>query len=585
MKKRLFFKIVTGYLAVVLLVVSVMGYLTAVHLKSDLTERIEGELTAFGRMMSVMSLADIRKKGLPLAQASNSRITMIDATGRVVSDTDQGAAEFDNHLHRPEIQEARIKGQGTSIRYSQTLRIEMIYVALAVRQGGKITGYIRLARPLVELQAAAARLYRMILQTILMVLIPSMLIALFFFFRIITPIREIEAYTRKVRENDKSELLMIDSNDEIVSLSRNINYMVQSQQEKINQLREEKGKLEATFTSMMEGVMILNAEHKIEVFNTSMLNMVGAGIVDLIGKTPIEVLRNVPLQDALNRIMETGEPVTREISVGGEYPTILDVSISIIRDLPGDERKILMVFHDVTQLRKLERMRADFVANVTHELKTPLTAIIGFAETLQSGAVSEKQTAEQFLNKIGDNAYRLNRLVNDLLMLSSLDAGETKLALSNIQVGEILEETLPVIEGAARAKGIAISREMPSDLPPIAADKDRVIQVFANVLDNAVKFTDSGRISITASMVNKGYITVSIADTGIGISRGDLPRLGERFYRVDKTRSRELGGTGLGLSIVKHLMHAQGGRMRIESALGRGTTVSLDFPSQGFLNQ
>ena len=293
-----------------------------------------------------------------------------------------------------------------------------------------------------------------------------------------------------------------------------------------------------------------------------------------------EVLRNVALQDALNRVRESGEPATGEISVGEDNQIILEVGISAIRDLPGDEQKIMMVFHDVTQLRKLERMRADFVANVTHELKTPLTTIIGFAETLQVGAVSEKQTAEQFLKKIGDNAYRLNRLVNDLLMLSSLEAGETKLELSNILVGDILEEALPVIEGAARAKGITIYREVPSDLPPISADKDRVIQVFANVLDNAVKFTDSGRISITASVVNKGFITVNITDTGIGILRGDLPRLGERFYRVDKTRSREPGGTGLGLSIVKHLMNAQGGRMRIESALGRGTTVSLNFPSR-----
>ena len=461
MKKRLLFKIVTGYLAIVLLTVSVMGYLTAYHLKSGLTERIEGEL---------------------------------------------------------------------------------------------------------------------IFQTILIVLIPSMLIALVFFFRLVTPIREIEEYTRKVRENDKGAMLMIDSDDEIGSLSRNINYMVQFQQEKINLLREEKSKLEATFASMMEGVMVLNAEHKIEVFNNSMLNMIGTGFPDIIGKTPIEVLRNVSLQDALSRVLATGEPATGEIGVGEDNQVILEVSISAINGQPGDERKIMMVFHDVTRLRKLERIRADFVANATHELKTPLTAIIGFVETLQEADMNEKKTAEQFLKKIGENAYRLNRLVNDLLILSKLEAGGTKLELRNIQIGDVLKEVLPVIEGASGAKGIIIHHEIPSDLPPISADREKVIQVFLNVLDNAVKFTDSGKISITASVVNKGCVTVNIADTGIGIPYSDLPRLGERFYRVDKTRSRELGGTGLGLSIVKHLMNAQGGRMRIESTFGRGTTVSLDFP-------
>jgi len=578
MKKRLLFKIVTGYLAIVLLTVSVMGYLTAAHLKSGLTERTEGELTAFGRMMSLMSLADIQKNALSLARASHSRITLIDGTGKVVLDTDQDAVDLDNHSNRPEIQEARIKGQGSSIRYSQTLRTDMIYFALALRDGDKIKGYIRLAKPLVELQAAAAKLYKMIFQTILIVLIPSMLIALVFFFRIVTPIREIEEYTRKVRENDKQAMLMIDSDDEIGSLSRNINYMVQFQQEKINQLREEKGKLEATFASMMEGVMVLNAEHKIEVFNNSMLNMIGTGFPDIIGKTPIEVLRNVSLQDALSRVLATGEPATGEIGVGEDNQVILEVSISAINGQPGDERKIMMVFHDVTRLRKLERIRADFVANVTHELKTPLTAIIGFVETLQEVAMNEKQTAEQFLKKIGENAYRLNRLVNDLLILSNLEAGETKLELRSIQVGDVLRDALPVIEGAAGAKGIIIHHEIPSDLPPISADREKVIQVFLNVLDNAVKFTDSGRVSITASVVNKGCVTVNIADTGIGIPYSDIPRLGERFYRVDKTRSREPGGTGLGLSIVKHLMNAHRGRMKIESVLGGGTTVSLDFP-------
>ncbi|MDO8786051.1 MAG: histidine kinase dimerization/phospho-acceptor domain-containing protein, partial [Syntrophales bacterium] len=467
MKKRLLFKIVTGYLAIVLLTVSVMGYLTAAHLKSGLTERTEGELTAFGRMMSFMSLADIQKNALSLARVSHSRITLIDGTGKVVLDTDQAAVDLDNHFNRPEIREARIKGQGSSIRYSQTLRTDMIYFALTLRDGDKIKGYIRLAKPLVELQAAAAKLYKMIFQTILIVLIPSMLIALVFFFRIVTPIREIEEYTRKVRENDKRAVLMIDSDDEIGSLSRNINYMVQFQQEKINQLREEKGKLEATFASMMEGVMVLNAEHKIEVFNNSMLNMIGAGFLDIIGKTPIEVLRSAPLQDALDYFLETGEQVTKEISIGVDN-VILEVSISAINGLPGDERKIMMVFHDVTRLRKLERIRADFVANVTHELKTPLTAIIGFVETLQEFAMNEKQTAEQFLKKIGENAYRLNRLVNDLLILSNLEAGETKLALMNIPIGDVLRDALPVIEGAAGAKGIIIHHEIPSDLPPIS---------------------------------------------------------------------------------------------------------------------
>src|SRR3989304_2413892 len=290
MKKHLYIKIFVGYLIIVLLVVSVMGYLTASNFKSDLTERIEGELAALGRVISLMSTADIRENALSLARASHTRITLVDAAGLVVSDTEHDTADIDNHFHRPEIQEARSRGQGSAIRYSQTVRMDMIYFALALRDGEKIRGYIRLAKPLVELQSSAAKLYRMIFQTILIVLIPSMLIALVFFFRIVTPLREIEEYTRKVRENDKRAMLMIDSDDEIGSLSRNMNYMVQFLQEKINQIREEKGKVEATFASMLEGVMVLNSDNIIEACNKSMMKIAGPIFKDIIGQTPIAVL-------------------------------------------------------------------------------------------------------------------------------------------------------------------------------------------------------------------------------------------------------------------------------------------------------
>jgi two-component system, OmpR family, phosphate regulon sensor histidine kinase PhoR len=371
MKKRLFVKIFTGYLVIVLLVVSVMGYLTASHLKSSLTEGIEEELTAFGRIISLLPLADIQRNGPSLAKASHSRITLVDAAGKVILDTEQDATISDNHFDRPEIQGARIQGQGSAIRYSKTLQMDMIYCALAFRDGDKIKGYIRLAKPLVELQAASAKLYKMIFQTIIIVLIPSLLIAMVFFFRIVNPIRAIEEYTRKIREGDRGALLMIDSQDEIGGISKNINDMVKFQREQLNQLQEEKGKLESTFSSMMEGVMVLNGEHKIETFNKSMMDMIGAGFDDIIGKTPMEVLRNITLHDALNSFLKNGEPVTAEISIGMDQQVILEVSISAVKGLPGDGRKIMMVYHNISLLRQLERIRADFVANVTHESQTP----------------------------------------------------------------------------------------------------------------------------------------------------------------------------------------------------------------------
>lgn len=245
---------------------------------------------------------------------------------------------------------------------------------------------------------------------------------------------------------------------------------------------------------------------------------------------------------------------------------------------PGEERTVL-VFQDLSRLKKLERMRNDFVANVTHEIKTPLTAIIGFVETLQTDAVPDRVTAQKFLATIQDNAQRLNRLVEDLLTLSRFELSEGALRLERLSAAEVLDKVLAVVAARLSEKGIAVVWEIPEETPPFLADRDRFAQILLNILDNAVKFTPAGgTVAVSASPEETGFLTIRIADTGIGIPKGDLPRLGERFYRVDKARSRELGGTGLGLSIVKHLMMAHQGRMDIDSTLGHGTTVSLRFP-------
>jgi two-component system phosphate regulon sensor histidine kinase PhoR len=255
------------------------------------------------------------------------------------------------------------------------------------------------------------------------------------------------------------------------------------------------------------------------------------------------------------------------------------VNISAVHGLPGSEEKTMMVFHDMTRLKRLEKMREELVANVTHEIKTPLTAIIGFIETLQDGALEEPLTAKTFLNTIAENARRLNRLVDDLLTLSNIELGEMTLRLEGVTVSDVVAHVLPVFESKAKEKNLKIDNIFPEDLSPIHADRDRLAQILMNILDNAVKYTpEGGHVAISAHEADKDYVVIQVMDTGIGIPKSEIPRLGERFYRVDKTRSRELGGTGLGLSIVKHLMKAHKGKIEIESKMGVGTTVSLYFP-------
>jgi two-component system phosphate regulon sensor histidine kinase PhoR len=579
MRTRLFFKLFGTYVIIAVLTVVIAGFVIERQIKTGLARWIEDDLTAQAQIMALMPETEIARQFRLLAERAQARVTLIDDAGRVIADSDRNLIAVDNHLNRSEIQEARLKGRGTAIRYSQTLKADTLNVALPLYDGTNLTGYIRLSRPMLQVAQSIDEIRLSVLEALLLILLLSTILAVVFSAKIVAPIQEIAAFTDRIRTGDVSGMVMIESRDEIGQLSKNINEMVSGLQEKIRQANDEKWKLRAVFAGMAEGVMVLDAQHRIENLNTGMAAIIGREYVDIVGKGPLEVFRNVELQDALNRFRQAGEPVLQEIALGDDKPLILDVSISAVKNLPGQAPKTMMVFHDVTRLKKLETMRVDFVANVTHEIKTPLTAIIGFVETLEHGAIEDAATARKFLHTIRENALRLNRLVDDLLILSNVELGETKLHIEGLSIADVLERALMLIQANATLKNVSLRTDLSAELPLIRADRDKAVQVLLNILDNAVKFTpEGGQVSITAHEDKQDFITIRITDTGPGMAKNELPRLGERFYRVDKTRSRDLGGTGLGLSIVKHLMKAHSGEMHIESTPGKGTEVSLKFP-------
>jgi two-component system phosphate regulon sensor histidine kinase PhoR len=582
LKSRLFYKIFGSYLVVVVLSLLIMGFFVSRQLESGLTRIIREDLSAQARLLALLPKGEIEKRMSVLAEISQSRVTLVDASGWVVVDSEKKAEGIENHLNRPEIQEARIKGQGEAIRYSHTLGVNMLYIVFPIREGAELKGYVRLARPLHNVKKSIDQLYQSIFNGILIITIASLIIVLIFSRKFVLPIQKVESFTGKVCRGEDPGTLLIESDDEIGRLARNINCMVLEHEEKIRYACVERGKVESAFASMIEGVIVLNGQSRIESMNKGMKDIITQQYpADFIGKTPLEAFRNLQLQNALERFNETKSPVSHEVCFGEDDLIVLIVSISAIHGLPGNEEKTMMVFHDITRLKKLERMREDFVANVTHEIKTPLTAIIGFIETLQDGAIEESRTAKTFLNTIAENAHRLDRLVDGLLTLSDIELGDMTLCLEGVSVSEVFDQVLPVVEAKIAEKKQTVYKTIPDGLPLILADRDRVAQILLNVIDNAVKFTpEGGKITVTAYEHgnDKDNVIVRINDTGVGIPKNELPRVGERFYRVDKTRSRELGGTGLGLSIVKHLMKAHLGRIDIDSKVGAGTSVSLYFP-------
>jgi len=579
MKIRLSHKFIVAFLVIGVVAVTVAGLLIERELKTDLMIRIEKEMAVGARIIALMPAGEITRQAGELAERTRVRLTLIDAAGHVVADSELGDQETDGHLNRSEIQEARLRGVGKAVRYSHTLKKEMLYVAIPLREGSRTTGYIRLSRPLTEITLAINGIRGVIFGIIVLTVIALLLIALLFSLKMLFPIRRLVAFTGKVRAGDVSGALRLESRDEIGLLSENINEIVTTLQEKIQTADEEKRKLESLFSGMSEGVIVMDAENRIELVNRGMEEMTDRPCEEVIGKTLLEAFRNIGLHNALERFRERKETVYEEISLGDDRSVMMDVTISAVRGETGGERKTMLVFHDITHLKKLERIRTDFVANVTHEIRTPLAAIIGFAETLEQGAFEKPETARKFLRTIRENAERLNRLVDDLLTLSSLELGEAKLHREGVRIEEALDQVLAVVQTRAGEKGLTIRKELAGELPLIRADRDRLAQILINILDNAIKFTPiGGTISVATSSGEEDFLTVRITDSGVGIPKGEIPRLGERFYRADKTRSREPGGTGLGLSIVKHLMMAHGGRVIIDSTLGHGTTVSLHFP-------
>lgn len=579
MNRNLFLKILFSYLIIVCLSFFILDLFVRDEVKKVLTSKIETELFSYAELIDLSSPGKIAEQLKQIAAISNSRVTLIDARGKVFADSEKEAALLENHLNRPEVQEARLRGKGKSVRFSSSIGMDMLYVAVAVKDGPQTAGYIRLARPLHDVQSVIEKVYQSIFLSMMIVAMVSLIIALIFSYRLSAPIRAMERFTERLREGEPSGTIILDTADETKKLADNINFLVDELKSKIRIAHEEKSKLMTAFTSMHEGVLIINAQNVIEFVSPVLVHMLAVQYDDVNGKTLMEAFRSVDLQKAFLEFKETRINVSREIILDNIEPVILSVSISEVHDHP-EEEKTMIVFHDVTRLKKLEQIRIDFVANVTHEIRTPLTAIIGYLETIKDGAINNIEETKKFIDIILRQAERLNRLVEDLLTISNIEMKETKLNFERISLNTAIANVISLVEGKAHLKKITMNSSVRENIAQVRADRDKLTQIFVNILDNAIKFTpDGGNISITAEE-DGDYAVVSVTDTGIGVHRDEIQRLGERFYRVDRSRSRDLGGTGLGLSIVKHLMMAHGGRMEIESQLGHGTKVSLFFPVQ-----
>jgi len=590
LRRRIAIKLTLTLLGFVAIVEIVAGAYLTRALEARAVQTLEVRLVSLGRLLEDdarrllrpgVSIEARREFALRAARATEARVTLVKPDGAVVAESArplEDLARIENHGGRPEVKAALAGGIGRDLRRSETVEQDLLYVALPVSDGPRVVGALRLALPLEVVLSAYASIRQVLLAGGLLALGVALGIGLFVSRRVTRPVVEMQSIARQMAEGDLSVRAPVRSPDEIGRLGRALNVVAVRLREKIQDLEQERGTITAILDSMVEGVLAVDAHDHLLLLNQSVRAMFRLGPRLGEGKPFLEVIRNADLFDLLGACRAAGgEMVSRDLNLTTPVERALQVH-ALPLGLGGDGTGVLMVLHDVTELRRLERVRTEFVANVSHELRTPLTAIRGYLETLLSGALEERDNARRFLEIASRHTDRLGRLLDDLLDLSNIELGKVQLQLEPANLSDVLEAVLAIIQPQAEGKGVSFSTALPPGLPAILADPDRLEQVLLNLLDNALKFTPAaGRVTVSAAVQGQ-MVEVAVADTGIGIPSTDLPRITERFYRVDRARSRELGGTGLGLAIVKHLVQAHGGQLTIESEVGRGTTVRFTLP-------
>ena len=595
LRRRIAVKLTLTLVGFVAVAILAAGLYLNQALESFAIEGLEARLVTAARLLDDQarvlltqsaSPATVREFALRAAERSDSRVTLIALDGRVLGDSEvdlAGLGRLENHRERTEVRAAFDGRVGRDLRTSASINTPLIYVAVPVRDGGRIAGVLRLALPLSAVTSSYAALRRVMVAGGLVALAVAFGIGMFVAGRVTRPVVEMQRIAHAMSEGRFDVRAPVRSVDELGALGRALNMMMARLREKIGDLEEERAKARAILDGMVEGVIAVDGHEAIVLMNERARAMFGVGAGRGEGKPFLEVIRNAELHEVFRqrRSAPADTPLIRELRLRHPVPRILQINAVPLRLAGGAEPGVVMVVHDLTALRHLEQVRTEFVANVSHELRTPLTAIQGYLETLLGGALEEPQNARRFLDIAFRHTERLGRLLGDLTDLSNIELGKVTLRLAPVRFRDVVDSVLDIMRPRAAGGRVGLIADVqPPDLT-VHADHDRLAQILINLVDNAVKYTpENGWVTVRARPGDGARADIRVRDTGVGIPAADLPRITERFYRVDKARSRELGGTGLGLAIVKHLVLAHGGELGIDSQEGEGTTVRFTLPTQ-----
>ncbi len=539
----------------------------------------EARIVAISVLEAGLHDEDLSKIVNDVGEQLATRVTVILHTGEVIAETDATLNEMENHLHRPELIQVREEGEGQAIRYSETLGAELLYYAVPLIEDRQIIGYVRLGITIHMLNEVNKKIWVVLLVSITVAFLLIIVLSFRITNEMTRPIEKVTAVANQLAKGNFKARASEVKNDETGQLSRSLNILAQNLEEITRTYEAQQERLETLIENMGSGLILINNKGEVSLINKSCKKIFHEDIDHWLTKVYHKVIPHKQIIKIVQEIFLSEKGQKKHIILPIQLEMRhFDVYGAPIISSGGKEslKGIVLVFHDITELKKLEQMRKDFVANVSHELKTPITSVKGFTETLLDGAAEDEALRKQFLNIIWDESERLQNLIQDLLDLSKIEQSEFQLNWQRVDLSMLADDVVVMLKGKAEQKGISLTK-VTEGSSTIEGDPLRIKQVMINLINNAIMYTpQGGRININVTETDEKVI-FGVKDTGIGISKQEVSRVFERFYRVDRARSRNSGGTGLGLAIVKHIVEAHHGEIIVDSEVGKGTLFAIRF--------
>jgi two-component system phosphate regulon sensor histidine kinase PhoR len=560
-----------------------LGIYLVNSVRNSQLDSLRSHLEQEARIMAEASLPSLLGQGKnpdelakALGQEIDSRITIIALDGAVLGDSIENPATMDNHANRPEVVDALAKGIGESTRYSTTLQQQMMYVAVTIQNQDELVGIARVALPLTTVEQYVGHITRTIIAATVIIAALAVLAAWLIARTMTRPIRELTKASKGIATGQLGQKITIARNDEIGQLALAFNEMSANLKTTVDTLSTEKNKLNNILAVMADGVIMTDTNGDIIIANLAAGRLLGFKEENINGKPAIEVVHDHEIDEILKQCLSTGRELTNQFEAGITRRFLRVIAVPLRNQ--GKSSGALLLLQDLTELRNLQTMRRELVGNISHELRTPITGIKAMVETLQNGAIDDKQIAKDFLYRIESEADRLAQMVAELTQLSRIESGQAELKMESVNLNVLADEVLAEMEPLAEKQQVTLSKQLSLDLPLVKADRERIRQTIVNLVHNAIKFNKpNGNVTVATNHDDKSA-SLSVADTGIGIPEDDLPHVFERFYKADKARTG--GGSGLGLAIAKHTIQAYGGDICVQSEEGKGSTFTFTLPRQ-----